>query len=318
MASTPPTWSSSVEAPGCREMYLGARENVKSTIDKSSMVLKNCARDLANCNVMEKPHILALKPGDKSGIHSAFAPIIEKHFTIISNDEFIKDKQRWADKVQAVFVWCAVPEVNRDLLQALPNLKAVINGGVGVDHLDIPLISSFGVKVTNTPNVVNNATADLGMTLLQASARKVIQEEEEKAVGAHYCETMDDLLRESDFVMLVVDLSPQTHRLIGKRELSLMKRTATLINISRGLVVDQDALVEALGTGLIHAAALDVTYPERLPRDHPLLKLDNVLIVPHMGTHTYQTTQALVERMVANALAILNGQPPLDEVKASK
>ncbi|KAG2464804.1 GRHPR reductase, partial [Polypterus senegalus] len=358
-------------------MYLGARENVKSTIDKSSMVLKNCARDLANCNVMEKPHILALKPGDKSGIHSAFAPIIEKHFTIISNDEFIKDKQRWADKVQAVFVWCAVPEVNRDLLQALPNLKAVINGGVGVDHLDIPLISSFGVKVTNTPNVVNNATADLGMTLLQASARKVIQgyktvispditeylqseigydisgatlgiigmgrigyqvakrakgfdmkilyhnrnrrkEEEEKAVGAHYCETMDDLLRESDFVMLVVDLSPQTHRLIGKRELSLMKRTATLINISRGLVVDQDALVEALGTGLIHAAALDVTYPERLPRDHPLLKLDNVLIVPHMGTHTYQTTQALVERMVANALAILNGQPPLDEVKASK
>uniref|UniRef100_A0A8C4TBM5 Zgc:136493 n=1 Tax=Erpetoichthys calabaricus TaxID=27687 RepID=A0A8C4TBM5_ERPCA len=314
-----------------------------------------------------------LQPGDKSGIHSAFAPIIEKHFTIISNDEFTKDKQRWADKVQAVFVWCAVPKLNRDLLQALPNLKAVINGGVGVDHLDIPLISSFGVKVTSTPNLVNNATADLGMTLLLASARKVIQveplllhiersqmrwlghlirmppgrlpgevfrarptrrrprgrprtrwrdyvsrltwESEEKAVGAHYYEKMDDLLHDSDFVMLVVDLSPQTYHLIGKRELSLMKQTATQHKQRYGL---RDALFEALSTGLIHAAALDVTYPEPLPRDHPLLKLDNVLILPHMGSHTYQTTQVMVERMVANALAILNGQPPLDEVKASK
>uniref|UniRef100_A0A8C4T978 Zgc:136493 n=1 Tax=Erpetoichthys calabaricus TaxID=27687 RepID=A0A8C4T978_ERPCA len=84
------------------------------------------------------------------------------------------------------------------------------------------------------------------------------------------------------------------------------------------LLEQADALFEALSTGLIHAAALDVTYPEPLPRDHPLLKLDNVLILPHMGSHTYQTTQVMVERMVANALAILNGQPPLDEVKASK
>ncbi|XP_072707506.1 glyoxylate/hydroxypyruvate reductase B-like [Ciconia boyciana] len=92
------------------------------------------------------------------------------------------------------------------------------------------------------------------------------RKEEEEAVGAHYCEKMEDLLQQSDFVMLVVNLTPETHKLIGKKELGLMKPTATLINISRGAVIDQDALVEALQNKVIRAAALDVTYPEPLPR----------------------------------------------------
>uniref|UniRef100_A0AAX7TPZ2 D-isomer specific 2-hydroxyacid dehydrogenase NAD-binding domain-containing protein n=1 Tax=Astatotilapia calliptera TaxID=8154 RepID=A0AAX7TPZ2_ASTCA len=82
--------------------------------------------------------------------------------------------------------------------------------------------------------------------------------------GASYCENMDDLLREADFVVLVVNLSPETKGLISHRELSLMKPTATLVNVS--LVVDQDALVKALQSGEIRAAALDVTHPEPLPR----------------------------------------------------
>ncbi|XP_014187603.2 glyoxylate reductase/hydroxypyruvate reductase [Haplochromis burtoni] len=77
---------------------------------------------------------------------------------------------------------------------------------------------------------------------------------------------MDDLLREADFVVLVVNLSPETKGLTSHRELSLMKPTATLVNVSRGLVVDQDALVKALQSGEIRAAALDVTHPEPLPR----------------------------------------------------
>ncbi|XP_033855499.3 probable 2-ketogluconate reductase isoform X1 [Acipenser ruthenus] len=321
---------------------------------------------------MEKPYVLASKPGGRDGIFEEFAAIIEKHFTIVCNEEFVKSNKQFADKIEAVFVWSCLPNTDRGLLQSLPNLKVVVNGGVGVDHLDIPLISSFGVKVANTPNVVDNATADLGMTLLLASARRLVDgykiamapshvpqsfmgcevsgatlgivgmgrigykiaqrargfdmkvlyhnrnrrtEEEENTVGAQYCEKIDDLLRESDFVMLAVNLSPQTHKLIGKRELNLMKPTGTLVNISRGLVVDQDALVEALQKGVIHAAALDVTYPEPLPRDHPLLKLQNVLILPHIGTSTYQTTQNMVERMVTNALAALSGSPVPDEVK---
>ncbi|XP_041096945.1 probable 2-ketogluconate reductase [Polyodon spathula] len=320
---------------------------------------------------MEKPYVLANKPGGRDGIFEDFATIVEKHFTIVYNEEFVKSNKQLADKIEAVFVWSALPTADQGLLQSLPNLKVVVNGGVGVDHLDIPLISSFGVKVANTPNVVDNATADLGMALLLASARRLVEgykiamapshlpqsfmgcevsgatlgivgmgrigykiaqraqgfdmkvlyhnrnrraEEVENAVGAQYCEKIDDLLRESDFVMLAVNLSPQTCKLIGERELSLMKPTGTLVNISRGLVVDQDALVEALQKRVIRAAALDVTYPEPLPRDHPLLKLQNVLILPHVGTSTYQTTQKMVERMVTNAVAAISGSPVPDEV----
>nr|XP_006635926.1 PREDICTED: probable 2-ketogluconate reductase [Lepisosteus oculatus]XP_015213081.1 PREDICTED: probable 2-ketogluconate reductase [Lepisosteus oculatus] len=324
---------------------------------------------------MEKPYILATAPGHADGIHKRFETIVEKHFTLVSSGEFTKSRERFADKIQAVFMWNALPEIDRDLLRSLPNLKVVVNGGVGVDHLDIPLINSFGVKVTNTPHIVDNATADLGMALMLASARKLIEGytfslyhetkhlpkvalgidvsgatlgiigmgrigykvaqrahgfemkilyhnrsrrkvEEERAVEAHYCEKMDELLQKSDFVMLVVNLSPQTHKLIGARELSLMKPTSTLINISRGLVVDQDALVDALQKGVIGAAALDVTYPEPLPRDHPLLGLENVIVLPHMGTHTFETTQKMVERMVTNALAVLSGNSAPDEMQS--
>uniref|UniRef100_A0A8C4T4M0 Zgc:136493 n=1 Tax=Erpetoichthys calabaricus TaxID=27687 RepID=A0A8C4T4M0_ERPCA len=226
-------------------------------------------------------------------ISSFFFPYSTEKLSIVPYHEFEKNPNRWADKIQALIVFFSIPKISRDLLLSLPNLKAVISGGVGVDHLDIPLITSFGVKIANTPNIVDNATADMGMALLLASARKLIEgnenlphifmqslthcdlghdvsgstlgiigmgrigykiakraqgfdmkilyhnrkqreAEDEKAVGATYCAKIEDLLRESDFVMLSVNLSPETHKLIGKRELSLMKPTATLVNVSRG------------------------------------------------------------------------------------
>ncbi|KAJ4928410.1 hypothetical protein JOQ06_016202 [Pogonophryne albipinna] len=94
-----------------------------------------------------------------------------------------------------------------------------------------------------------------------------------------------------------------------------MKPTATLVNISRGRVVDQDALVKALKSETILAAALDVTYPEPLPRDHPLLGLPNVLITPHVGTDTLSTSRKMVQRMVENAVAVRKGQTIPNEVK---
>ncbi|KTG41635.1 hypothetical protein cypCar_00000729 [Cyprinus carpio] len=96
----------------------------------------------------------------------------------------------------------------------------------------------------------------------------------------------------------------------------MMKPNSTFINISRGLVVDQDALVDALKKKMIRAAALDVTYPEPLPRDNPLLSFPNVIILPHVGTHTVETSQIMVERMVTNALAAVTGGQLPDEVKA--
>ncbi|CAI9602304.1 unnamed protein product [Staurois parvus] len=138
--------------------------------------------------------------------------------------------------------------------------------------------------------------------------------EEEKSVGATYCENLADLLKQSDYVMLVVNLTPQTEKLIGKRELKLMKPSGTLINVSRGPVVDQDALVEALQEGVIKAAALDVTYPEPLPRDHPLLKLSNVVISPHMGTSTRDSLRAMMEEMVQSMVDAVNSRPISYEV----
>lgn len=124
---------------------------------------------------MEKPCILATTLGAPGGIYKCFEPCIEKHFTIIPYERFVQRKEDFAAKIQALFVWGAALKVDQSLLQSLPNLKAVVNGGVGVDHLDIPLINSFGVKVSNTPHVVDNATADIGMSLMLASARKIVE-----------------------------------------------------------------------------------------------------------------------------------------------
>ncbi|XP_043541324.1 probable 2-ketogluconate reductase, partial [Chiloscyllium plagiosum] len=139
-------------------------------------------------------------------------------------------------------------------------------------------------------------------------------EEEERLVGACYCAKIDDLLLKSDFVMIVVSLTPQTSKMIGERELSLMKPNATLINISRGGVIDQDTLVKALQNGVIRAAALDVSEPEPLPRNHPLLHLPNIILTPHIGAATEKTTREMLEIMIENAVAAVRGFPMPDEV----
>jgi glyoxylate reductase len=94
-----------------------------------------------------------------------------------------------------------------------------------------------------------------------------------------------------------------------------MKRTAILVNIARGAVVDTDALTEALAARTIQAAGLDVTDPEPLPRDHPLLRLDNVIITPHLGSATEQTRGRMAEVSVENLLAGLAGRPLAFQVK---
>ncbi len=130
---------------------------------------------------------------------------------------------------------------------------------------------------------------------------------EEEALGARYA-SQNELLASADYVVLTVPLTPQTRHLIGRAELARMKPTAILINVARGAVVDTDALAEALAARTIRAAALDVTDPEPLPRDHPLLRLDNVLITPHLGSATEQTRQRMAEVSVENLLAGLAGR----------
>jgi phosphoglycerate dehydrogenase-like enzyme len=114
---------------------------------------------------------------------------------------------------------------------------------------------------------------------------------------------LEELLARSDFVTLHVDLNPSTRRLIDGTALAAMKPSAILVNTARGPVVDPGALYEALRDGVIRAAALDVTDPEPVPPDDPLLTLENCLIVPHIGSATEATRGKMAEMAAANLLA---------------
>jgi glyoxylate reductase len=129
----------------------------------------------------------------------------------------------------------------------------------------------------------------------------------EAEYGAEF-RTLEGILPESDFVTLHVNLSPETKGLINAERLGWMKRTAILVNTSRGPVVDSMALVDALRDGVIAAAALDVTDPEPLPADHPLVGLDNCLVVPHIASASRATRGRMAAMAAANLLAGVRGQ----------
>ena len=130
----------------------------------------------------------------------------------------------------------------------------------------------------------------------------------EQEFGVAY-RSLDDLLAESDFVTLNCPLTAETTNLIGARELSLMKPTGILINVARGPVVNHDALLAALKSRRIAAAGLDVTAPEPLPRNHPLLELDNLVITPHLGSASNHTRRRMIEMSIENLNACLRGEP---------
>ncbi|WP_145154462.1 2-hydroxyacid dehydrogenase [Pseudomonas oryzihabitans] len=134
----------------------------------------------------------------------------------------------------------------------------------------------------------------------------------EEQMGAQRRE-LDELLKEADFVCLVVPLSAATEGLIGARELGLMKSSAILINLARGPVIDEPALIEALSQGQIRGAGLDVYTREPLEAS-PLFELPNVVTLPHIGSATHETRYAMAERAVNNLIAALTGERPSDLV----
>ncbi|MBX8561341.1 D-glycerate dehydrogenase [Pseudomonas cichorii] len=134
----------------------------------------------------------------------------------------------------------------------------------------------------------------------------------EQELGAQF-RTLDQLLAESDFVCLVVPLSEKTRHLIGRRELSLMKLGAILINIARGPIVDEPALIEALQNGTLRGAGLDVYEKEPLS-ESPLFSLSNAVTLPHIGSATHETRQAMADRAYNNLRSALLGERPQDLV----
>ena len=130
----------------------------------------------------------------------------------------------------------------------------------------------------------------------------------EAEMGVRYA-PLDQLLEQSDFISLHVYLSPDTHHMIGQAELEKMKPTAILVNTARGGVVDPQALAWALENGKIAGAALDVTEPEPIPVDSPLLAMPNVIVAPHIASASKATRLRMAHMTVDNLLAGLEGRP---------
>ena len=265
--------------------------------------------------------------------------------------------------------------IDEELLSRSPGLKVVSNYAVGYDNIDVDAATRRGVLVTNTPDVLTNATADIAFTLILAAARRVVEANEflrsgewvtwhpdlllgqdvsgsvlgivgmgkigqavarraagfsmkilffnrspkpdlEKELGARQV-SMDELLRESDFVSLHCPLNAETKGLIGERELRMMKKSSILINTSRGPVVDQNALYRACSERWIWGAGLDVFEKEPVPLDEPLLKLKNVTTIPHLGSATIKAREGMARKAAENLLAALEGRKPADLVNPS-
>lgn len=130
----------------------------------------------------------------------------------------------------------------------------------------------------------------------------------EEELGIKYV-SFEELLKQADFISLHTPLTKETYHLISENELNLMKKTAFLINTARGSIIDQNALYHALKNQKIAGAALDVTEPEPLPKDHELLTLNNVIITPHIGSASYQTRSQMAIIAAQNLLAGIFNQP---------
>jgi glyoxylate reductase len=266
-----------------------------------------------------------------------------------------------------VVVTMLYDRVDEELLEAAgPDLGAVCNVAVGFDNIDLAACARRRVAVTNTPGVLDDATADLAFALILAATRRVGEGERliragkpwqwrmdfmlghdlrgarlwivglggigarvatrgrafgmeiayssrndsphADALGAIRLD-LDELLATSDVLSLHAPLTEATRHLIGARELGLMKATATLVNTARGAVVDEAALAAALRDGVIAAAGLDVF--EHEPAVHPaLLDLENAVLVPHIGSSTHETRDAMAELAARNAIAIARGEDP--------
>lgn len=270
---------------------------------------------------------------------------------------------------QADYMLCTVADkVDASVIAAAARLKVIATGAVGFNNIDVAACKARGIRLTNTPDVLTQTTADFGFALMMATARRISESERyaragqwsgwafdqfagrdlhhatlgiigmgrigsaiarraagfemrvlyhnrtpsQEPVAATWVEKAQ-LLQESDFVMLVVPYSPATHHLIGTAELRLMKPSAALINIARGGVVDDQALIAALKEKRIAAAGLDVF--ENEPKFDPaFLQFENVVITPHIASSSRATRGAMMQLAADNLLAHARGLPLLTPV----
>ena len=306
---------------------------------------------------------------------AVFPEVLDKlsqHFEVSSNqDDTIWPREEFIHRLQGkVGVFTTGGErIDAAVLAACPDLKICANMAVGYNNFDVPAMTAAGVLATNAPDVLTETTADLGFTLLMATARRVSESEAylragqwnkwsydmfcgadihgstlgilgmgrigravaqrgalgfgmnviyhnrsrlapelEAEVKARYV-SKTDLFSQADHIVLVLPYTAENHHTVAAAEIALMKPTATLINIGRGGLIDENALAAALAANKILGAGLDVFEGE--PRVNPALTaLKNVVLTPHIGSASVPTRKAMANLAADNLIGFLvHGQP---------
>lgn len=255
-------------------------------------------------------------------------------------------------------------KIDEEVIEAAPHLKVIANMAVGFDNIDVQLVQSKGIVVTNTPGVLTETTAELGFTLMLTVARRIVEAEQyvqkgewqswgpyllagkdlynakvgiygmgdigkafarrlkgfnanimyhnrsrhkdaEEALGALYV-PFDTLLEHSDFIICTAPLTEDTRNKFDTDAFKKMKNDAIFINIGRGAVVDEEALVNALQDGEIAACGLDVLRQEPIEVTHPLLSMKNAVILPHIGSASVVTRNRMIQLCVDNIRLVLS------------
>ena len=277
-----------------------------------------------------------------------------------------------ATKADAILP-CHTEKFSADTIAQLPGrVKAIANFSVGVDHVDLDAARDKGIVVTNTPDVLSDATAEIAILLMLGAARRASEGERlvrsqqwkdwspdfmvgrqttgkrlgilgmgrvgqvvakrargfdmtihyhnrkpldpEQAGDAVYHGSVEALLEQVDVLSIHCPASESTRGLLNRERLGLMHADSILVNTSRGGVIDDDALVDVLKSGVIGAAGLDV-YNGEPDAIHPEYRnLDNVFLLPHIGSATRETREAMGFRAIDNLVAIFNGKEPGDRV----
>jgi len=298
---------------------------------------------------MKKPVVFITRPIPQAGID-----LIKKHATVVlrKTDSIIPRAELLQGVRNAdILLPILTDKIDAEVMQAAPKLQLIANYGAGYNNVDVTAATQRNIRVTNTPGVLTDTTAELTVALMLAVARRMVESDSimragqypgwgpmlymghgisgktlgvigmgrigsrvaeiahhgfgmhvvyytkhkerdvEKSLGAKKV-TLQTLLKTADVVTLHVPLLPETHHLIGAKELKMMKSSAIIINTSRGPVIDEVALVKALRTNEIAGAGLDV-YENEPKTAAGLLQLKNAVCLPHIGSATVGTRTAM-------------------------
>ncbi len=297
-----------------------------------------------------------------------YRPRLNNDDRLYSSEELIK-KARGAD---ALFV-CHTENLNAQVIAQLPDsVRIIANFSVGYDHVDTAAAKQHGIVITNTPDVLSDATAEIMFLVLLGAARRAAEGERlvrangwntwsptfmlgsqvtgktlgiigmgrvgqvcarrargfdmrvlyhnrralaaAEAGDAEFCENLEQMLPRCEFLSLHCPANEATHHLLNRERIALLPDGAVVVNTARGAVVDDDALIEALLSGKLAGAGLDVFNGEPGNIDSRYRELENVFVLPHLGSATHETRDAMGFRALDNLDAFFAGRDPRDRV----